>query len=356
MRIGIIGGGNLGTLIAAQVAHQGHTVTVVTSSPHRWCREIEVTDTVTGHDFRAPLAEVSDDPAKLATCEYIFLTVPPEVFSHWAGILPNVLRKSQTLIVVPGSGGAEIAFHHLINEGVRVYGLQRVPYIARLETYGHHVKLLGTKPKLFGAAIPSNRSDQVSRDISTLFETPTETLGTYLAVTLTPSNPILHTSRLYSMFRDYTKEKIYRRIPLFYEEWDDASSQILLAADQELQAICRAFSELDLSGVESLSSYYEGTIPAEITATITGIQAFKGLETPHRKMSDGFTPDWTSRYFTTDFPYGLHILIQFGEVAQVPTPTMNEMWDWYCSVGGEQATARVALPFDSPRDVVEYYS
>ncbi|MDO5728179.1 MAG: NAD/NADP octopine/nopaline dehydrogenase family protein [Actinomycetaceae bacterium] len=355
MHVGVIGGGNIGTLIAGQAAHQGHQVTVVTNSPERWSTEIAVVDAVTGNDFHAVLSRVTNDPSHLRTCHYVFLTVPPEVFSHWVDPLLKVLGPSNTLVVVPGSGGAEIFFNPLIKAGVCVYGLQRVPYIARLDSYGHRVRILGTKQKLYGAAVPADRGCDISTDLATLFETPTETLATYLAVTLTPSNPILHTSRLYSLFRDYDPESPYERIPLFYEDWDDDASRVLLTADEELQAVCKAFPELDLSGVESLSTYYEGSTPAEITATITGIRAFKGLETPHRQVRGGFVPEWESRYFTTDFPYGLHILIQFGQIARIPTPMMDEIWAWYCSVGGEHAHKRVTLPFDSPRAVVEFY-
>ena len=44
MRITVIGGGNIGTLMAAEMAHKGHEVTMYTSKPAKWNKEISVLD------------------------------------------------------------------------------------------------------------------------------------------------------------------------------------------------------------------------------------------------------------------------------------------------------------------------
>lgn len=355
MKIGVIGGGNIGTLIAAGAADAGHEAVVVTSSPDLWNTTIRVVDSVAARDFKANIAGVSESPLALVGCDYVFLTVPPQVFKIWSHKLKGVLTEGQTLIVVPGSGASEVFMRDLIDDGVNLYGLQRVPFISRLQSYGQAVELLGTKKALYGTAIPATEGERISEFLTDLFKTPTHTLPNYLAVTLTPSNPILHTSRLYSLFCNYQRGDVYPSIPLFYEDWDDSASDVLLGADQELQNICSQMKELDLSGVESLSTYYEGTTPSEITATIRGIKAFRGLETPHEKVSGGYIPDLSSRYFTTDFPYGLHILIQFARIVDIPTPTMDEMWAWYVQLMDESTNGRVAVPFKTEQEIVEFY-
>lgn len=42
MRITIIGGGNIGTLMAAEMAHNGHSVTVYTKRADKWSKIIKV--------------------------------------------------------------------------------------------------------------------------------------------------------------------------------------------------------------------------------------------------------------------------------------------------------------------------
>ncbi len=44
MKTTILGGGNIGTLMAAEFANKGHDVTVYTSKPEKWSNEIEVYD------------------------------------------------------------------------------------------------------------------------------------------------------------------------------------------------------------------------------------------------------------------------------------------------------------------------
>ena len=44
MNITVIGGGNIGTLMAAEAANKGHNVTVYTSKPYKWGNSIDVYD------------------------------------------------------------------------------------------------------------------------------------------------------------------------------------------------------------------------------------------------------------------------------------------------------------------------
>ena len=130
------------------------------------------------------------------------------------------------------------------------------------------------------------------------------------------------------MFNGYAPGVVYDHEILFYEEWDDAASEVLFRCDAELQALCRAIPE-DLSGVESLPSYYESPTPALMTRKIRSIPAFKGIKAPMRKVEGGWVPDFESRYFTADFPYGLNVIRRVATEYEVRTPMMDEIWGWY---------------------------
>ena len=67
---------------------------------------------------------------------------------------------------------------------------------------------------------------------------------------MTPSNPILYTARLKTLFGDWHVGIVYKSVPLFYEKWDDASSELLLACDEEVQDICKALAEFELQHVK----------------------------------------------------------------------------------------------------------
>ncbi|MBR5758834.1 MAG: NAD/NADP octopine/nopaline dehydrogenase family protein [Thermoguttaceae bacterium] len=153
---------------------------------------------------------------------------------------------------------------------------------------------------------------------------------------MTPSNPILHTTRLRTIFNDWREGVVYDYLPLFYEEWNDASSELLIACDEEVQEICRALPEFDLRFVKSLRTHYESYTVDAMTKKISSITAFKGLPTPVVKVEGGFIPDLHSRYFTADFSYGLTIIKQVANFANVQTPHIDATLRWYEKIAVEK--------------------
>ena len=96
----------------------------------------------------------------------------------------------------------------VIDKGAKFFGLQRTPYVARLKKYGQRI-WFDKKKSLNIASLNEKNIAPIVRDMETLFEIPFEVLENYLSVTLTPSNPVLHTSRLFTMFKNFN----YRDAP-----------------------------------------------------------------------------------------------------------------------------------------------
>ncbi len=338
MKITVIGGGNIGTLMAAEMAHRGHDVTVYTSKPDRWQYDIDVYDgddnfVLTGH-----MHKITDNlESATVGAEIIWITLPAQTLCDFADKMLPYVKAGQIIGIVPGSGGAEFAFYKLMQKGCILFGLQRVHSIARLKEYGKAVYMLGRKPEVQIGAIPKSETERIGESVSTLLNMPCVTLDNYLCVTLTPSNPILHTTRLYSMFKDYREGVFYPRNFLFYEEWTNDSSEALLACDDELMQLCRAIP-LKLDGVRSLREHYESPTADALTKKIQSIIAFKGLTFPMKEASDGcWIPDFNSRYFTADFSFGLKIILDLCRLFGVNAPKIKEVWDWYISLSPEES-------------------
>ena len=121
-------------------------------------------------------------------------------------------------------------------------------------------------------------------------------------------------------------------LALFYEEWDNETSELLMRCDEELQCICTKLTMFDLNDVKSLKIHYESDTPEELTDKIRSIKGFKGLKSPVKQIGDKYIPDFSSRYFTADFPYGLFILLQVGNMVNIDIPNMKEVYEWYRSV------------------------
>ena len=332
MNIAICGGGNIGTLMAAEFSKKGNNVTIYTSNKSCWSNTIAVYDNNDILLFETDIFKITDN-LKEAVCnaEIVFVTFPAFMFKDFADKLLPIVEAGQKICVVPGGGGVEFAFKKIIDKGCILFGFQRVHSIARLKEYGHSVYMLGRKSQLQIAAIPNNQAEAISEVIGELFDMECVTLPNYLSVTLTPSNPILHTTRLYSLFKDYRDNIVYPEEILFYESWDNDSSENLILCDSELQKLCDAIP-MDLAKVKSLKKHYEIETVQQLTDKISGIKAFKGIITPMKRCDNGFVPDFESRYFTADFSFGLKIICDIAHLFDVKVPNIEKIWKWYVNL------------------------
>lgn len=333
MKITVIGGGNVGTLMAAEMLHKGHEVTVYTSRPDEWGQRIRVLDAAEQLIFCTETYRVTDSLEEaLWGAEFVFVTMPAQTFPALSLRMEPYVEAGMKIGIIPGSGGAEYAFQGIIQKECVLFGFQRVHSIARIKKYGESVIMLGRKSELQIGAVPACGASAVAAILETFFDMPCTVLSNYLCVTLTPSNPILHTSRLYSLFKDYRFGMTYPENSLFYEGWDDGASEILLACDKELQKLCSAIP-LDLESVRSLREHYESHTARNMTQKIRSIAAFRGMCSPMKRTAQGWIPDFSSRYFTADFPYGLKVIIEIARLFGVPVPGMERLWQWYEKTG-----------------------
>ena len=384
MKITIVGGGNIGTQFAVHSAEKGHEVTVFTSNPGHFGKHLYVVDRENRvlHEGDIQLATNNPEEA-FRGAEMIMITMPPTMMIPLAEIIYENTDADAMIGFVPGNGGFEFAFSKCIERGNVFFGIDRVPAIARLIERGKTVCCSGYKDELFVAAIPGAATERCAALIESIYDIPCVRLPGFMALTLTPSNPILHTARLKTIFRNYSPGVIYTSLPLFYEEWDDESSELLLACDDEIQEICRALPDFGLEHVVSEREFYNANTVEEMTRAITTEKSLLGLTTPavkadieavvfrgmkgnvshrserrdairkhmqrrlawrdrlqsrrafRRKDSEviidlnALIPDLHSRYFTADFPYGLNVIYQIGKIAGVDMPNIEGLLEWY---------------------------
>ncbi|WP_302384932.1 NAD/NADP octopine/nopaline dehydrogenase family protein [uncultured Adlercreutzia sp.] len=348
MNITIVGGGNIGTLMAGDFAAAGHSVTMLVSDPARWSNTLQVLGEGDVLLKEGPLACVTDSAAQaMRSSEIVFVTHPTFMLGETAQRLLPFATEGQLIGIVPGACG-EFFFGGALDRGAALFGLQRVHDIARIKERGASVYSLGRKPEIQVGALPSARSQEIAALMADLFAMPAVALPNYLIETLTPSNPILHTTRIRSMFRDWKDGKTYPRNILFYEEWDVPSAELLIACDDELQNLCRAVegaTGLDLSLVRPLKEHYESANAPALAAKISSIPAFKGLTSPMKEVEAGqWIPDFQSRYFRADFAYGLKAIRDIAALAGLPTPFMDDVYQWYISNTGQADIALSGMP------------
>lgn len=332
--ISIIGAGNIGIAVAVDLSTKDDVnITLLTSKVDKLKSPFIKTDTITGETITGKNISVTDDYYKaLTSCDLCIITVPTFLIKD---CLEKVsLYNPKAILFEPGYGGKEFFCKKLIEKGCIIAGLERVTHISRL--YEPTKVRASKKKELNLACLDSSHTKAFCSEIEYLFDIKCNPVPNYLTVTFTPSNPILHTSRLYSLFKDIDFNTPVSRQIEFYNEWNDESSEQLFKMDTELQSICCSFDGIDLSGVISLPKYYESNDIEALTKKLISIPSFKGILAPLRSAENCYYLDLDSRYFREDFLHGLSIIKAFSLISNTPTPNIDEVLKWYERISGEQ--------------------
>lgn len=358
MNITIVGAGNIGTQLAVHSAEKKHSVTVYGSKPEKISKHLNVINENGEEIHSGDIKQATSDPSvAFSGAELIFVTMPAFCMEDVAKTVLPYANSNMRICIVPGTGGGECAFKGCIDKGAVLFGLQRVPSVARLEEYGKTVRATGYRDELFVASLPAAEASKCAEIVSGIMDMPCGVMPNYLNLTLTPSNPILHTTRLKNLFENYSEGVVYESVPLFYEGWNDETSRELLACDDEVQEICRKLSCFDLSYVKSLRVHYESPTAEALTQKITSIIGFKGLTSPTVKVDGGYIPDLHSRYFTADFPFGLAILVQIADFVGIKAENMKRTLKWYYKVAPKTAEFRFSdFGINNLQQFVDFYS
>ena len=109
--------------------------------------------------------------------------------------------------------------------------------------------------------------------------------------------------------------------------------------DKELFNVFAVFKGMGLpvEQIKPIAEHYDSVDEVGLTNKITSIKSFKGLTTPSKINENGkYVPDFSSRYFTADFPFGLEIMIEFAQITNVHCPNMIMVDKWYRTVSGDK--------------------
>lgn len=333
MDVCVIGGGNIGTALSAELAYLNPKMSIrlLTSKPHFFTNPISVMDVERDAEFYGTLDIISDDPKEsVEGADVIFVTTPSFLTGDIFHKIRNHVKTGAYVGVIPGSGGTEFYWKTYFDESFTLFGLERVPFITRLAEYGKTVHIRSRKPYVTLASFPSDNLDKACRIMSELLRIKCTKAANYLTISLTPSNPVLHTSRIFDLFCNASPDTLYPRNIEFYSEWTERASEVLFGIDNELQDLCRTLSDLDMKGVVSLREHYESPTIHDLTRKICSIPSFKGIYAPLIQTQSGkYAIDVNSRYFTEDFPYGLCIIKGFCEICEVETPYVDRVLRWY---------------------------
>lgn len=333
MRICICGGGNLGHVCAGFLANRGHQVSILTTKPERWSQTIVVV--APDGSFKGKLAQVSSHPDEVIPQAEIVLVCLPGFAIHdeLTKIKPYLSKNCLVGTVVSSTGFFFEAFEVLPSD-IALFGFQRVPFISRIIEYGQKAELKGYKESLHVAIEQTEDKESVRVVLEQLFEKPVTLADSFYEVSLSNSNPILHPSRLYTMWKDWQTGIVYPHNPQFYAEWTLEASTLLLQMDDEFQSLLKILG-LKEGCIPPILDYYESADADSLTQKLRSIKAFQNISSPMKAVEGGFIPDFSSRYFTEDFPYGMRFIVETAQKHHVSIPTTENLYQWGLSKIGE---------------------
>lgn len=327
----ICGGGSLGHVCAGVLASQsGVRVNIFTQKPERWNKEICVSD-IKGVNYKGHLNVISDDPSLcISESDIVFLCLPGYAINGMLKKIQSYITPKTIVGSIVSSTGFFFNAHEILSSDTKLFGFQRVPYIARIIEYGQSASLLGYKKNVAISTENIENTESFRQIIEQLFLTPTILLNNFYEASLTNSNPILHTGRLYSMFKDWNGE-LYDHNILFYKEWTDDASQIVIDMDNEFMQLLDKLP-VDKKRIPTLLDYYESTDAGSLTHKISSIPAFQTILSPMKEVNGGWIPNFESRYFSEDFPFGLKFIKDLTHIHQIETPNIDKVYDWGMSI------------------------
>lgn len=337
MKICIVGGGHIGTTLACYIKHTDplKTVTLYTRRPELFADSIKCNDIERKVSYCVSLDAVSNSPEiVLKNADIVLIALPhfavEKAFQDMAPYVSDYARIG----VLPGCGGCEFFFDTYFDEKKTLFGFQRVPFTAKLVDYGKETNLKSWKPYSVVAALQRDRIDETCAAVETC-GLRTKKASNYLEVALTPTNPVLHTSRMFEIFGKYSRDYEFQEKLKFYVGWTDEASEIMFAMDGELHHLLNAITEFDTSAIRPLSEHYESPTVEAMTNKINSIATFQSVYAPMKENASGnYVADLSSRMFTEDFPWGLAIFRSYCDYFHIPAPTMDQVLHWYADYMG----------------------
>lgn len=287
-------------------------------------------DTPDGLTLRGKIERISNQPSEVIPgADVVLLCLPGFMIEQQLRLLKDYLLPQTFVGSVFSSTGFFFEALQILDAHQPLWGFQRVPFISRVETYGQSAHLLGYKEAHNMAVEQVGEADKraFAELMATWFERPVRLLHNYYEASLTNSNPLLHTSRLYTMFGGENEGRTYDRMLLFYEEWTEEAADLYIKMDEEF------FRLLSLLPVEqgylpTALNYYESHDAASLARKLSSIQGFKGITSPMKQTAGGWVADYSSRYFTEDFPFGLKYIWQLAHEKGVSCPYIDRVYAW----------------------------
>ncbi|KJZ44038.1 NAD/NADP octopine/nopaline dehydrogenase family protein [Pseudomonas fluorescens] len=303
-----------------------------------------------GSTLNARLDRVTTDArTAVEDADIVIITVPAHARPQTLQAIAPHLSSSKPVYVgaIPGFCGFDWLAEATLAErpNLVIWGMKDVPHTAFELTPGRSIKMGGGKSQLYVAthARESQESRQRLQEMLTVLYGPCVTmLDNYLEITLTPGNPIMHSSVIYGLIGPYGQwhRKIFPQRMCWWTECPELGAYFLERMDQESQDLCAVISQrmgIDLSSVKSLKQEIVEAYGEQIRdqssmlSILRTNQAYNDILAPMVPADGnraGYVIERESRAFNEDVAYGLVLLVEMAKRFELKVPYIEEVLQW----------------------------
>jgi hypothetical protein len=357
----IVGGGASAHVLIPFLSGAGHDVQMLTRQPQLWSNEVrlelQTIDEEVEEAFEGSLSRISDDPEQVIPQSDIVVLCMP-VSSYRASlhrIAPHLPTGKEVSV---GTIYGQAGFNWMVSEVVEKFDLASVttfavgliPWICRVREYGSVGVTYGCKAVNVAAVSPRDRFESLNEVFfdaicrQWLGKGRFELSDSFLSLTLSVDNQIIHPSRCFGLYQRYGGSwKTQDEIPYFYRDFDEESADLLRALDEDYSKVRGAIRSstpdrdfpymLDYLGLERLSYQSENT---DIRESFKTSKTLGAIKPPVRQNAEGhWVIDTDHRFFTDDISYGVCIAKWMAQELDLDVPTIDAIIAWAQELRGE---------------------
>ena len=328
--VAVLGGGNGGHAVAAELALAGFKVNFFelpqfAANFERVQRTREVrTEGISGENVVKLNMATTDIQQAINDTEVIFVITPAFGHKGMAEASAPFVQDGQIFLLMPGSGGSlefvKIFRQKKVKKEVVLAESATLPYGARLKGPGH-VSLFINALVLPTGVFPSQRTSEVIPKLKRFYPVITPTKDVLEAAINNP-NPIVHpVATLLSATRiEHSKGEFY----LYAEGMTPSVARAYESLNEERLALCKTMGyKLHHWDNLDFKDYRLGDTEEECRYRIlnTSMDSCFGKDGIYAGIKMKGPQHLKDRYVTEDVPYGMVLISTLGDLLGIPTPT-----------------------------------
>jgi opine dehydrogenase len=318
--VAVLGAGNGGCALTADLAIRGFDVRLFNRSPERLApirQRGGITATGDVEGFGEPTLITTDIAAAIDGCDTIVITAPTTSLPSFAAMLVHDLKSHQLVWLNPGHMGGALCF---VAE-LRRLGAGAVPAVCESATLSHGsrmrepaaVHVMRLVRNLLVAGVPSTSTPDCVSRLDTLLPGRVAAASSVFETGLLDLNAVEHPAQILcnAGWLEHTRGDYL----FYYEGTTPAVGRVIDAVDRERMALAEAMGVPTLSFVDYF--HRAGFTSAQAARTGSSYRAMQDSE-PNRWIKG--PPSLDHRYVHEDVGWGLVPWQALGGVFDVPMP------------------------------------